>query len=123
MLIGRMLTTRNAARSRTAIRLLCGNRSAAGASAVSIAQALHGSRPFPRGPGGEQGLYAGFLLAARLARLEGWATRGAERAYGRQDRVDVWQVAAQEPRCLDPLPVANQEGRADRDVAHAERLE
>src|SRR5262245_4298002 len=45
MLIGRMLTTRNAAGSRTAIRLLRGNCCSAGASAACIAQALHGSRP------------------------------------------------------------------------------
>ena len=38
-------------------------------------------------------------------------------------RVDIGQLRAEHPRCADHVSVSDEERRADRDVAHSERLE
>jgi hypothetical protein len=71
------------------------------------------------------------LRSTRLVRLAGRAalsrTKGALRALGSacrgEHRVDVRLLATEEPRRFDRLAVADQEGRADGHVAHADRLE
>ena len=92
---------------------------------------VFGTRRFGRGCDGYSGRHATHLLAAGLARLQvrpphpgaPHAAQGAEVSRGGDDRVDVRQLAAEQPRSLDRLAVANQKRRADGDVAHAQRLE